>query len=344
MDKKFTDHLRDSLREKRDNLTAWLATTTGQEKQIRLGPAPEAAMKAHLETIDETLVKADNHTLGQCEICHESIEPSMLEMDYSCCVCLDHYSADEVRRLETELELAGKVQQSLLPSEVPQIRGLDISAYSRPAQIIGGDYFDFFTFQDHQPGLAIADVAGHGLSASLHMASVQTLLRSLVPAHVSPAEVVAEVQRLFSHNIRFTTFVTLFLAAYDEQAYTLTYSNAGHNPPLVLRQTAQEEPASRWLRPTGPAVGLVEGANFTEAQVRLHPGDLVVMYTDGLTEAMNRKHEMLGQDRIAVWLTQEVNISASEAVQVIRDGLQEFTQGEPAADDITLVVGKLKTE
>jgi RNA polymerase-binding transcription factor DksA len=198
MERKLVDRIRYSLRAKRDNLTTWLATTAPMERQLRLGPATEAAMKAHLETLDQTLAKAEDQTLGQCQVCNEAIEPALLEMDYACCVCHDHLSSDEVRQLETELEMAGQVQRTLLPHEVPEIPGFDIAAYSRPSQIIGGDYFDFFTFRDHQPGMIIADVAGHGMSASLHMASVQTLLRTLVPANTSPAGVVTEVQRLYS--------------------------------------------------------------------------------------------------------------------------------------------------
>ncbi|MFA9404061.1 MAG: PP2C family protein-serine/threonine phosphatase, partial [Anaerolineales bacterium] len=102
------------------------------------------------------------------------------------CVCLDHFSVEEVRDLEHELELAQAVQKTLLPQAIPKMPGLEIAAYSRPAQLLGGDYFDFTEFKDGKYGLAIADVAGHGVSASLHMASIQAMLRSIVPTSHSP--------------------------------------------------------------------------------------------------------------------------------------------------------------
>jgi sigma-B regulation protein RsbU (phosphoserine phosphatase) len=342
MDQKLIERIGLSLKEKRDNLATWLVATSPPERDLRLGSSTEEAVQAHLGTLDQALEKAADQTLGRCEVCHEPVEAALLEMDYSCCVCLDHLSTDEARQLEMDLEMAGRVQQTLLPHKVPEIPGLELAAYSRPAQIVGGDYFDFFAFGDGRPGMTIADVAGHGMSASLHMASVQTLLRTLAPASSSAAEVVSEVQRLYSHNIHFTTFVTLFLVAYDERTHTFTYCNAGHNPALILHQSDNVGQAPVWLWPTGPAVGILEEATFAEAQVTLQPGDLLVMYTDGITEATNRANEQLGRERLATWLTRERNITASDAVRIIRDRLSEFTEGKPPADDITLVVGRLE--
>jgi len=342
MDNNLLKRIRLSLNEKRDNLSAWLVTTSPAERKMRLGSAPVASMKAHLESLDHVLARANDQSFGQCQVCQESVDSALLEMDYSSCVCLDHLSTAETRQLETDLEMAGQVQQTLLPHQAPEIPGLEIAAYSRPAQIIGGDYFDFISFHDQQPGVAIADVAGHGMPASLHMASVQTLLRILVPANTSQAEVVAEVQRLYRHNIRFTTFVTLFLAAFDEKTNTISYCNAGHNPPLVIRPTATADQAPSWLWPTGPAIGLLEDATFTESRVILHPGDLLVMYTDGLTEATNRQNEEVGRERLARWLNHDSNLSARDTVQIIRTELEAFTNGKPLEDDVTIVVGKLK--
>jgi sigma-B regulation protein RsbU (phosphoserine phosphatase) len=129
------------------------------------------------------------------------------------------------------------VQKTLLPQEVPNIPGIEIAAFSRPAQIVGGDYFDFIDFSNGFHGLAIADVAGHGVSASLHMASIQALLQTLVPDNKSPAEVMRQVHKLFIHNIRYETFVTFFIGAFDSSTKTLTFCNAGHPPPLILRKT-----------------------------------------------------------------------------------------------------------
>lgn len=118
----------------------------------------------------------------------------------------------------------------LLPQEVPDIPGVEIAAFTRPAQIVGGDYFDFLDFQDQGQGIVIADVAGHGIAAGMHLASVQSLLRALVPGIASPAELAKKLNKLFIHNINYTTFVSFFISSLNPREKTLTYCNAGHNP------------------------------------------------------------------------------------------------------------------
>ena len=146
-------------------------------------------MPVYVHVIDHAIAQADDRTLGLCVVCHDYVEPELLEMDYTTCVCLDHLSAHAKRQLEDELELSQAVQRALLPQEIPAIPGLEVAAFSRPAQIVGGDYFDFVHFADGTHGLAIADVAGHGVAAGLLMASIQTALHTLVPLCDSPAEV-----------------------------------------------------------------------------------------------------------------------------------------------------------
>ena len=226
-------------------------------------------MHTRLDAIDDAISKVDSKTLGKCEVCHDDVETELLEIDYNACVCIEHLSEEERRNLESELELAQSVQKMLLPQEVPDIPGLEIAAFSRPAQIVGGDYFDFIDFMDGFHGLAIADVAGHGVSASLQMASIQALLRTLVPVNKSPVEVMSQVHKLFIHNIRFDTFVTFFIGAFDSSTKTLTYCNADHQPPLVLRKTKSKEESIVMLRPTGAAIGWVEYAEFGENTIEL---------------------------------------------------------------------------
>jgi sigma-B regulation protein RsbU (phosphoserine phosphatase) len=206
---------------------------------------------------------------------------------------------------------------------------------------VGGDYFDFVEFQGGTQGLAIADVAGHGVSASLHMASIQALLRSTVPMSHSPAEVVMRMQRLFIHNIRYTTFVTLFLGAFDPTSKTFAYCNAGHNPPLVLRNHSTSGLASVWLNPTGAAIGLVEEPDLAEETLHLADGDLLAMYTDGVTEAADRQGEIFGRDRLATLVERMVYRSPKEVVQAIKEGLEAHTEGRPLRDDTTVVVCRI---
>jgi sigma-B regulation protein RsbU (phosphoserine phosphatase) len=278
-------------------------------------------------------------TLGICTICHDAVDAELLHMDYTSTVCLGHYTPDELSKLEMELELAQTVQRSLLPQEVPDTPLLETAAFTRPAQIIGGDYFDFPQFSGGVHGLAIGDVAGHGVSASLHMASLQALLRTLAPASQDPSEVVAHVNRLLIHNVGFATFASLFLAYFDPGTQMLTYCNAGHNPPLVLR--GADGDGAFWLNPTGAAIGLVETVAFRAETVRLQPGDVLLLYTDGVPEAANAQDEMFGYERLAHALRLWGGAPARDIIRGIRQELERFTQSASQPDDVTLVVCRI---
>jgi sigma-B regulation protein RsbU (phosphoserine phosphatase) len=338
MNHKIFQHIHQGLSEKRDKLTAWLQATPPQKKQVSLGPLGEQAIQSHLHVLDTALTQATAGTLGVCTVCHDYIETARLEMDYTACVCLDHLSPQERDVLESELKLAQDVQKSLLPQQPPTVPDLDIAAFSRPAQIVGGDYFDFFQFSNGAQGFVIADVEGHGIAASLYMATVQALLRTLMPSSASPAKVMQQLHHLLIHNIRFSTFVTLFIGAFDHTTHRLTYCNAGHNPPLIFRG---DRDALLWLRPTGAAVGLIEGFEFKEETCELLPDDILLLYTDGITEAFNPEGEEFKGERLAELVRRGANLPAKELVQAIRQGLQTFTAGKPFADDTTVVVCKV---
>jgi sigma-B regulation protein RsbU (phosphoserine phosphatase) len=341
MDKQEIRRFRRGLLQKRQNLTAWLSSAPPRDREIRLGQVNEANAEAHLQVLDTAIEKAKSPAVGLCEVCHEEIEPGLIEMDYAHCVCLDHLSAAEKEQLEFELELSTKVQQALLPQQVLEIPELEVAAFSRPAAIVGGDYFDFYRFRDGAYGLLIADVAGHGMSASLIMANLQASLRILVPDHDAPDDVVRRLNQLFYHNINMTSFVSLFLARFDSQTNELTYCNAGHNPPLLYRPQSNSQEPLTWLRPTGAAIGLSEALEFAAETITLKPGDLLLLYTDGVTESTNPHEEEFGPDRLAEVVQQDPYMPAQEVVQRVRGRLLEFTQGRPLADDTTIVAYRI---
>lgn len=337
------DQIRESLSVRRNNLAEWLFNTPVSKRQIQLGAADESDVQEHMETLNSAIQEAEAGALGVCEVCHDHVDSHLLEMDYTACVCLEHLSEDDRRTLEFELEMAMTVQRSLLPHEPPDFPQLRIAAFSRPAQILGGDYFDFLRFADGSYGLVIADVAGHGISASLHMASMQTLLRAFTPASATPAEVISQLHRLLIHNVQFTTFVTIFLAAYDPQRHVLTYTNAGHNPPILLRAGASPSGSSEglvieWLRPTAAAVGLVEDAEFQLNEITLLPGDLLLMYTDGISEALDEQNQEFGAERLAQALREASARPVQEIPAFLRSKVERFTGGTVTTDDVTLVV------
>lgn len=335
------DRIRLSLEAKRDSVLGWLDGFPDERKAAALGPTGEGDVRAHLEVIDQSLQQVEAGTLGMCVVCHEPVEQDLLELNYTSTVCITHFSQDEIRTLERELELAQRVQRSLLPAHDPHIPGLDVAAFRQPAQIVGGDYFDFIRFLNGDQGLIIADVAGHGISAGLQMASLQAMLRSVIPGSTSPAEVVRQLHNLFIHNIRFTTFVTLFVGAFDPDSGVLLYSNAGHNPPLLLRDSQTPGDRTVWLVPTGPAIGLVEGADFKEASIELSAGDLMILYTDGVIETVDGRKNPYGVDRLRTRANRARARSPREVLRDIRDELQDFAAGESLDDDSTLVVARV---
>lgn len=336
------NRIQESLESKRENLIHWLGSAPEAEKEICLSceeGLDEKSLQPHLQVIDSALEKAASQTLGVCEICHGHVEDKLLEMDYTACVCLDDYSDEERRRLEAELELSQVVQRALLPRETPSIPGVDLAAFSRPAQIIGGDYFDFFKFRDGAHGMVIADVEGHGVSSSMLMSSLQSALHTLVPDNDSPIPVLERINRFYIHNINLTTFVTVFLSRYDPQLHQLTYASAGHNPPLLLHVNGGNELS--WLRPTAAAIGLMEEYHVRAETITLSQGDILLLYTDGVTEATNAGSESFGLDRLAAVVQENAGLSAQDLLRGVRQALQAFCAEKQLEDDITLLVCKV---
>ena len=326
-----------SLDEKRHNVTEFLETATDKEKDVCLCD-DEHCVQEHLSVLETSLEKLDSDTLGLCEICHGYVDTSRLEMDYTASVCLDHYSEAERRRLESELELSQIVQRALLPQKAPVISGVDIAAFSRPAEIIGGDYFDFFQFRDGTHGLVIADVSGHGVAAGMLMSSLQMAIRTMAPETDSPAEILERINRFYIHNINFTTFVTVFLARFDPVALEITYVNAGHNPPAVHCKETNE---IKWLMPTAPAIGLAEFFHPRIETATLSKGDALLLYTDGVTEVLNDGMEQFGHDRLADLLMQSADIRASDILQTVLQRATAFGDNRSLADDVTMVALKI---
>jgi phosphoserine phosphatase RsbU/P len=251
-------------------------------------------------------------------------------------VCLEHLSEAERSRLESELELSQKVQKALLPHSVPDLPGWEVAAFSRPASIVGGDYFDFARFGNGHHALIIADVMGKGMPASMLMASLQASLRILTPEADSPSDVLSRINTIFCHNINLTKFVTLVIAELDPSTGTLRYANAGHNPPFILRNNPHASPEP--LLPTGAAIGLMEGATFETKTAQLGVGDTIVMYTDGITEAGAHQERMFGEDRLTEYLTMNRDTAAQTLIKGLLATVEAHTHNAPPADDTTVIV------
>jgi sigma-B regulation protein RsbU (phosphoserine phosphatase) len=332
----ISQHIHENLEAKRQNVAEFLESAP--ESKIELCCEDEHAVHAHLQVIDTALEELDEQKFGICAVCHGHVDPELLEMDYTISVCLDHYSEQERRRLEAELELSAIVQRALLPQIVPEIPGVELAAFSRPAAIVGGDYFDFFQFRDGTHGVVIADIPGHGVSAGMLMSSLQTAIRTMAPETDVPSEILERINRFYLHNINFTTFVTVFLARYDPLTRILTYTSAGHNPPVVVRK---RDANVVWLKPTAPAIGLSEEFHPRSEVITLEQGDVMFLYTDGVTEAFNPGLEQFGSLRLAELLRKNVDLSVSEITQAVRQGLDAFGDGHVVEDDTTFIALKV---
>jgi len=336
MDEKILGRLRESLVEQRDNIENWLEQATPEEKLVRLGPFTETAVEKHIQVLDRAAAKAEENTIGVCEVCQGEVEISRLEVDYTANVCIGDLTDDQRKKLEQELELSQKVQKALLPQQIPHMPGLELAAFSQPARIVGGDYFDFFRYRDGSQGLVIADVMGKGIGASLLMASLQASLRILVTEENDPCDVIRRLNQLFCHNINLTKFVTLFLARYEANSKMLEYCNAGHNPPYLARNSKGD-----WLHSTSAAIGLVEDFRYEGARLSLLPDDVVLLYTDGVTEATNAAEEEFGTERLAQVVNTNRALSTRDLVTSIRRTLQQFTNADLPEDDTTIVAIKV---
>ncbi|WP_214020207.1 PP2C family protein-serine/threonine phosphatase [Methanoculleus sp.] len=250
-----------------------------------------------------------------------------------------HYS-EEIERKESELRIAAEIQTSFLPRTTPEIRGCEIAAFTHPAKEVGGDFYDFVDLGEGRYTLVIADVAGKGVPAALYMALSRTTVRTVARGCNVASETVRRSNDTIIEDAGCVSFVTLLYAVFDEQARTLTYVNAGHNPPVLRRGDGTVET----LEPTGPVIGFLEGVEFEDVEVPLRPGDLLVFYTDGVTEAENEDGGMFGEDRLSAVIEGVADRPAAEVAEAVRDAVAAFAGDAPQFDDITVVVLRIGDE
>jgi sigma-B regulation protein RsbU (phosphoserine phosphatase) len=245
--------------------------------------------------------------------------------------------AIEKKRLESELLIAQEIQQGLLPSSLPVIDGFQTAAVNISSKQVGGDYYDMVPTDDGRWMMVIADVSGKGTPASLLMANVQATVHALVPFNLSLSIATARINDLIYRNTGSDKFITFFWGALDPSTRTFRYVNAGHNPPFLLRKDGSVER----LTDGGLILGIMKTViPYEEGSVQLQPGDSVIMFTDGVSEAMNTEGEDYTEERLEAFVHSLNGSSAQAIVTGIRQEIQRFTSGAPQSDDITLVVFK----
>ena len=240
-------------------------------------------------------------------------------------------------KLNRELEIAREVQERLFPQSIPTVRGADLYATCRPALLVGGDYYDFLSLPAGRLGIAIGDVAGKGISAALTMASLQASVRAeALRGTDEGTEIVAKVNRLLCDTTPANRYATLFYAQFDSEAKTLTYVNAGHNPPLLFKSNSSGEVVR--LSVGGTVVGLFGESAYHHAVIGLEKGDFVVAFTDGITETMNAADEEWGEDNLIRTGQSSCGLTAREIVAQIMQAADAFAAGAEQHDDMTVIV------
>ncbi|NMB77643.1 MAG: SpoIIE family protein phosphatase [Methanomicrobiales archaeon] len=246
--------------------------------------------------------------------------------------------SEELERKKAELQVAADIQQAFLPKNLPDIPGYDLAAMSLPAREVGGDFYDVFLVRDGNHALVIADVSGKGVPASLFMALSRTAVRIVSRWERSARQVLEGSNTIFMEDSGSVSFVTAFYGILDSRQETFQYVNAGHNPPLLLHADGSLEE----LEPTGPVIGLVDEPGYEEREVRLRSGDVLVMYTDGVTEAIDSGEKMFGDDRLKEVIRRSAGLPASGMVAAIRTAVTTFCGDAPQFDDMTILVVKVR--
>lgn len=248
-------------------------------------------------------------------------------------------------RLESELETARRIQERLLPHAMPQVPGFEIAGTSLPSQQVGGDYFDFLDMGQGQLGIAIADVSGKGIPAALLMANLQASLHAQVIRPAEVAEVASRINNLLVESTDSNMFATFFYGLLDRERSVFTSCNAGHNPPLLVRREGRIER----LEAGGLLLGFMPDQEYQQESVTLEPGDILVMYTDGITEAVDTSLDsvadnLFGEEKLIDVIRRYQTGTARDLQGAVLAAIADFTDHSPQSDDITLVVIKRRGE
>jgi serine phosphatase RsbU (regulator of sigma subunit)/pSer/pThr/pTyr-binding forkhead associated (FHA) protein len=238
------------------------------------------------------------------------------------------------RRMASELEQAAEIQSQFLPACAPQVPGLELAGFNASCRTVGGDYYDFLTYPDGRVAVMVGDVCGKGMPAALLMMGLQARVQVLAAEPNRPAVVVDRLNRVLAAAELNTRFISFFYALLDPVSGEFAYSNAGHNPPLLVRANGTVE----WLTEGGPVLGIVRDAAYDDVRCVLNTGDVAVLYSDGVTDATNPEEQDFGESRLSEVLQQVHQGSADAILSALTTAVKGWAAGTPAPDDITLVV------
>lgn len=290
---------------------------------------PLARLRAE---VDEALARIDRGTFGLCAVCHDPLEPARLLADPLARTCLGCMSAAEQRALERDLDLASRIQRTLLPPRSFRSSGWEAGYEYQAAGAASGDYVDWVPLDDGELLFVIGDVSGKGVAASLLMTHLHAIVRSLVALRLPFAELVEQANRIFHNSLGGHQYATL-LCGKAGRDRTIELANAGHCPPLLLRGSE-----AMTLPATSVPVGLFANAPYPTLSLTLQPGDSLVLYTDGVTEMTDADGRDYGRDRLAASAIAHQSRPVADFVSGCLADLEAFRAGADRQDDVTLFV------
>jgi sigma-B regulation protein RsbU (phosphoserine phosphatase) len=318
-DTPYTENIRERLLDRRARLEDALSHNESEQMQ-RL-----------LHDVDQALERMNVGEFGYCAVCHDTIEGDRLLSDPTITVCLGCLSPAQQRSLEHDLELAAQIQRGLLPPAEIAIPGWDIAYHYRPAGVVSGDYCDLISSGDGGLYFLLADVSGKGIAAALLSSNLRAVFRALIPLGLSMEKTLEQASRLFCESTLSTQYATLVAGRVSPDG-EMEIVNAGHLPVLLAGESTTTS-----FESTDLPFGMFRDQQFTAAKARLHPGDTLLLYTDGVSEAQNRAGDEYGIQSLRSLVTGQTQSCPNLLVRACREHLDVFREGRERTDDETLL-------
>ena len=318
-------------------------------RRLKANPATAEIPVIFLTAKDQTADEAEGFALGAADYIHKPVNPPILQARVKTHVALKK-SFDELHdmsealarakeRMEAELNVGRDIQHSMLPDTVPDCSEIALCASMDAAREVGGDFYDYFMLNDDELCFCVADVSGKGVGSALFMAMTKLQIKSRAEDDKMPSKIMSRVNTDLARDNPSCMFVTVFLGTINLRSGQVTYTNAGHNPPLIKRASGEVEEVPDLH---GPILGVLEGREYGESTVNLSPGDVLLVFTDGVTEALDVEENLYSDARLLQTVQEFNEISADAVLKGVRGSVDEFAMGAEQADDITMITLQYK--
>jgi sigma-B regulation protein RsbU (phosphoserine phosphatase) len=318
-------------------------------RRLKANPATAEIPVIFLTAKDQTADEAEGFALGAADYIHKPVNPPILKARVKTHVALKqsmddlHKLSDALavakERLERELNVGRDIQKSMLPETVPACSEVVLSASMDAAREVGGDFYDYFMLNEDELCFCVADVSGKGVGSALFMAMTKLLIKSRAPDDLIPSKILSRVNSELAMDNPSCMFVTVFLGVINLRSGRVTYTNAGHNPPLIKRASGAVEEVPDIH---GPILGVKEGWDYGESSVDLAPGDVLLVFTDGVTEAMDIDDNLYSDAHLVEVVHDISEISADSVLKAVRKSVDDHALGAEQSDDITMIALQYK--